>query len=562
MLVPISLIKKQDQIQKNFNTWYTKYQDKLNDCDLGLASYHYGDDIEKTMLHLIRAALTLHQPLAYTALGLLVKDQLIQLNKEVEHLKLAKILLAKSACEEEPIALLHLLLLHQIHGQIAISQKDFDLCETLFGIKLKTVISLVHRGEISRKDYSEMSPHFIDSSFDQIVYDQSGAVLKNQFFNKILNQFLKKAKPDANELFAQGLAYEHGIGLDKKNPQKACKLYISAQKEGHVLGQSHALRLIQEHKNQHKSTSKPIESLDDTSASQHQSKQVKHKKRTRIVEDDLNDSLILDSVNKAQKLIQQPLVNSVLHKESGIDLESPNQTVDQVPLLHLPLSHSFFPPQPALISERDFNPEVRAKQNANSSHFFRRERKKVEFNQPFSPSITQVKDCQIEQPAPVLPTITFSSQALAEIGRWGEEFFYYSLIDQYRSKYPNYKGGDIDSGYKLSNQDSTHEIEINWLNKNGESYVSYDFKIIETINTVVNESLYEVKTTTSKTPFEAHLSHNEFLLMLKCAQSKTPYSIARVLGAGTKDAVIEMVDEPLSAILEQELEVKNMTIKI
>lgn len=604
MLSPSSLNKNNHFIEKNFDNWYAKNSKTMHQYELGLACYHYGHNIKSAHEHLSYAAAIEQYPLAYTALGIMYKDSIMGLKHNADNLKIAKILLAKSASEEEPIAVLHLLMMHLHHGEIEIKEHDFLLCEKITGITLKTFRSSISKGEISLKDYSELSKNLIDTTFDDIIFDKSESILKTTHLNNILNKLFTAKKPDANQLFAKAQAYEYGIGVNLLK-KKACELYLKARDAGHVLGQIYARKLIDEQKQLANNNNPLAEVKTQPSASP-----LKNKKRMRVICDDeetvaslpkkqnrpfeipINSIFDVEDVlvNNNQSILEgvQILSDDLYSQSSSIidgnanqdekkesqmtpksieistllNASAPSNQVE-LPSSPVPIAvNSIIPNQLMCSAERDFKPSVLAHQVANPHHFFSQERALVKSNQAFIPANLQTVTPDIEPSNQSVSTNAYSSSALMAIGRWGEEFFYYSLLEKYKKEYSDYEFSNDLSGFKCFSKDGKHTIEVIWYNMRNESFKSQDLTVIESHQGVISESLYEVKTTTSKNPHDATISKNEFLEMLLCNKLNKPYYISRVTGAGTVSAKIEIIKNPLEEILNQRLEVTNLTLKI
>ena len=101
-----------------------------------------------------------------------------------------------------------------------------------------------------------------------------------------------------------------------------------------------------------------------------------------------------------------------------------------------------------------------------------------------------------------------------DIGRWSEEYVYSYLKSQ--NKYES----------------------INWLNKDEEAYLPYDFVVVEN----QKEKYIEVKGTSSKDKSEFYMSKNEWNLMF---EKKADYSIYRLFNAGKKEGLeIKIIEKP------------------
>lgn len=101
-----------------------------------------------------------------------------------------------------------------------------------------------------------------------------------------------------------------------------------------------------------------------------------------------------------------------------------------------------------------------------------------------------------------------------DIGRWSEEYIYNYL------------------------QSKEQYTSINWLNKDEEAYLPYDFIVVEN----QKEKYIEVKGTPSKDKGEFYMSKSEWNFMF---EKKADYTIYRLFNAGKKDGLeIKIIEEP------------------
>lgn len=109
-------------------------------------------------------------------------------------------------------------------------------------------------------------------------------------------------------------------------------------------------------------------------------------------------------------------------------------------------------------------------------------------------------------------------QIMVDIGRWSEEYIFEYL-----------------------NQNPTIFTEIHWVNQLEESYLPYDFKVLE--NGI--EKLFEVKGTTSPNKEIVYMSREEWKILFEYGAN---YSLFRVFKAGTMDHSFERTDNVRASI--------------
>ena len=136
---------------------------------------------------------------------------------------------------------------------------------------------------------------------------------------------------------------------------------------------------------------------------------------------------------------------------------------------------------------------------------------------------------------------TRSTEGLGEeakkIGRWGEEYAFRCIKDEMRKKYPDTSLLDTEQGFKLE-KDGGVIVEVVWLNKNGESEQHYDIKITENRD----EIFIEVKSTKEYEKAWFQVSKDQWRLM---KEKGDKFYIYRVYGAGTKNAKLEKIHDPV-----------------
>lgn len=124
-----------------------------------------------------------------------------------------------------------------------------------------------------------------------------------------------------------------------------------------------------------------------------------------------------------------------------------------------------------------------------------------------------------------------SQEIREDVGRWSEEFVYEYLINN-----------------------ENNFTEIIWLNKDSESGMPYDFKVIE--NGI--EKFIDVKGTPSGIKDIIYLSPNEWVLMFDKGEN---YSIYRVYNAGN-DARIEIIENPSSLLQQGKIFPNPITLQV
>lgn len=111
-----------------------------------------------------------------------------------------------------------------------------------------------------------------------------------------------------------------------------------------------------------------------------------------------------------------------------------------------------------------------------------------------------------------------NKKAMIDIGRWSEEYIY-----QY-----------------LKNNSEIY-TEINWVNEQEESYLPYDFEVVEN---GINKT-FEVKGTPSLTKEEIYISSDEWRILF---EKGVNYSLFRIYGAGTENHSFDRIDDLRSLI--------------
>lgn len=114
-------------------------------------------------------------------------------------------------------------------------------------------------------------------------------------------------------------------------------------------------------------------------------------------------------------------------------------------------------------------------------------------------------------------------EAKIDVGRWSEEYIYSYL------------------------QSLNIYSSITWLNESIESYLPYDFIVVE--NEI--EVFIEVKGTTSTNKTEFYMSKNEWAFMFEKSES---YKIYRLINVGKKENVtLKIIEDPSSCIIKGDL---------
>ena len=220
--------------------------------------------------------------------------------------------------------------------------------------------------------------------------------------------------------------------------------------------------------------------------------------------------------------------------------------------------------QAVRVTLRNFEPDVEpSKLDFTTVRFFAKNPQEVELRKrKQQPTASTAKPTTTELPK---ETSTFSQTAIKEIGRWSEGCTYYALGQHYRAKYPAYQFVEDATGFTLFDKHNRkNSVQVIWYNKDEEQFKSKDITIIKAQDGEVTKHHIEVKGTTSNTEHAAEITHNEFLKMLKYSKDDTKrYSIFRVYNAGKAERVrIEKIKNPLEKILNKELEVNSLNLKI
>ena len=169
------------------------------------------------------------------------------------------------------------------------------------------------------------------------------------------------------------------------------------------------------------------------------------------------------------------------------------------------------------------------------------------------------------------PPTELSKKAKEAIGRWGEEYAVYAIIKEKLEEYFNiikignntfkdtlkHYGNVIEEtneGYKLEKGGNVI-VEVEWLNKNGESGQHYDIKIKEKGDAV----FIEVKSTKEYGKAWFQMSREQWKFM---KEKGDKYYIYRVYGAGTKYAKIEKIPDPAKLWKEGDIDAYPIGIEI
>lgn len=125
-----------------------------------------------------------------------------------------------------------------------------------------------------------------------------------------------------------------------------------------------------------------------------------------------------------------------------------------------------------------------------------------------------------------------SQEVREDVGNWSEEF-----VNEFLTKGKN------------------NFSEIIWLNKDGESGLPYDFKVVED----GKEKFIDVKGTPSRNKDVVYLSPNEWTFMFN---QKENYSIYRVYCAGQPTAKIEIIENPSNLVINGKIFPNPITLQI
>ncbi len=125
-----------------------------------------------------------------------------------------------------------------------------------------------------------------------------------------------------------------------------------------------------------------------------------------------------------------------------------------------------------------------------------------------------------------------SKEVREDVGIWSEEFVYEFLT-----------------------KNKNNFSEIVWMNKDGESGMPYDFKVVEN----GTEKFIDVKGTPSRSKDVVYLSPNEWTFMF---EKGNDYSIYRVYNAGQQTAKIEIIENPGDLLIRGKIFPSPITLQV
>ncbi|RUR15001.1 SEL1-like repeat protein [Legionella septentrionalis] len=574
-----------EALQKILTTKWVLHNANLKNSRLYLVGLmlFFGTYLKKDIplaLSFLRLAASRMDRAAINALGIIYKENLHG-DPHAPHLKIAKILLADGAALKDSLAILHLIMMHQKHGSIAITDEDIQESVQYTGFEIKTFKSYIANQELTPMEADSVRD-LHDLTLDTLVYDPKSSLLSTMKEDAFKDLEMRAREKAASDLFNLGLAYEHGLApLDKPvevdlKKKNACAKYLAAfmANPHYSLAKEYADRLLEEHK-QSAGTSKNASPIK--LAVPVKSNARRHKYLVTDSPETSTDDNATDANTKAQAQVTPPLQQVSLRQEQSLEISeslSPHFSGPH-PLTHkrkrdFPAEESnakvFLqtanePPTPAQPPEqvirtklREFIPAIEPRNmDYQSIQFFKKERQRRDSPAASkqSPRKSNIEHNEEKSSQTEIEQTSFSEEALKKIGRWGEEHVFHLLQKYYQTVYPNHVFTLTTRGFALTDaSNNKNKIEIIWYNKDAESYKSKDFGVEITINGAITEKQrLEVKTTTAHAEHYATISNGEFQKIIRYQQKSKPYSIFRVYGAGNPQHVkVEVIDNILERI--------------
>lgn len=142
-----------------------------------------------------------------------------------------------------------------------------------------------------------------------------------------------------------------------------------------------------------------------------------------------------------------------------------------------------------------------------------------------------------------------------EIGRWGEQHVYYNLERIMKERYRRGLFQHTQNGFIIQDNKRNRLVEVQWFNKDKDTGVGFDIKIIENGNT----DYIDVKTTKTSEKQWFDVTRKQW----QYAEIKGDrYHIYRVSNAGTKHVVIERITNPYQLWKEGKIGVCPVRIRL
>lgn len=440
-----------------------------------------------------------------------------------------------------------------------------------------------------------------------VIMEGNDETIPASDYSYCFKELLEKAsKHKPYDLFNLALAYEYGIGtvIDQ---QKAMELYLKAKDGGHEYGQQYAQRLLEADKPKPPAIVKTQAIPKIAATGKEDSKKrvllavaatPEQEEETQALPQKLQKQLPAPSFkiktpgNKASakpqdKLSATAIGGELLEVMEVVPVVANVVKLDTMPIkLAVSTSSSEQASMPSQVTYeiskrtdmdvhvvfREFKPKTVPEhfdyfQGLSKGLFFLQlpASKKTVSKPQTKEQKFPLKQEESAEPSVTIEQTQYSEQAKSAIGRWGEDFVYHLLKEKYRIKYPAFIFTELKNGFKLIG--SEQQIEVVWHNKENESYKSKDFTIKKNTGKAIKKYCIEVKTTTAGHEHIATLSRNEVAKILKYSKATTPgilrqYYILRVYNAGEDSPKIRKIKNPLSKIIDGELEVSALALKL
>ncbi len=377
----------------------------------------------------------------------------------------------------------------------------------------------------TKEDEEYIEDHF--SSFDVYPYFEDYSQYPRKERNEAAIELFKIAaiSKSPESLFLLAQMYEAGHVVEKST-ELAAKYYLEAHKAGHNEGLENSKRLIAQNKEE-----KEKEAKKEIPATNNAPQPANNSKKHTLVEQERT----------------MPANNKKIKQSAVIEKSADHKTVT--------------------IVSNVFNPQIQPQElNYQNMSLAEKKPSRVLPNKNQIPAATVSAASQLE-----IETSALDEKSKKEIGRWGEHFAYLLLKKHYQTKYPGYQCKDIENGFELSSK--TNSIQVVWHNKNkaiGDAEESgKDLTIKKKIDNKLKEKFVEVKATTANHEHTATFTKNEVLQMLTYSNNNNnnnglsqKYMIIRVYNAGKHAAKAEKIKNPLNRIVERQLEVTSLQLKI
>ena|GEM_PF-4165399 len=163
--------------------------------------------------------------------------------------------------------------------------------------------------------------------------------------------------------------------------------------------------------------------------------------------------------------------------------------------------------------------------------------------------------------------LSFSDNALHDIGHYGEKHIYEILKAHYLQKFKPTEFVENDTGFTLTSREKDVRIAVKWYDKLNQRVIyPRDLKLtIVRISdgSILKKRYIEVKSTTSPRDHVAHFSGDEFEQMRKFRNKYTLFRVSNVEKAERiGDIHIEKIKDPLQKIIDGELSIDKFTLAI